>query len=110
MNHTVTVVLIKSTFPGLGTEDSDRSPTIRNRRGSQKTESVSQVGDMCREVLQIANHINATTSNTASDYDTISPIQPLSGEPGQAPVERLREEQFSAVERLREEQFSAVER
>ena len=40
---------------------------------------------MCREVLQIANHINATTSNTASDYDTISPTQPLSGEPGQAP-------------------------
>ncbi|MDT5133242.1 MAG: hypothetical protein QOE41_2553, partial [Mycobacterium sp.] len=45
----------------------------------KKPESVSQIGDMCREVLQIANHINATTSNAASDYDTICPTQQLSG-------------------------------
>jgi hypothetical protein len=87
MNHTVTVVLIKLTFPGLGTEDGLGQITDNTQPTwiSKKTESVSQIGDMCREVLQIANHIHATTSNAASDYDTISPTQPLSGEPGQAP-------------------------
>jgi hypothetical protein len=63
----------------------------------KKTESVRQIDDMCREVIQIANHINATTSNAASGYDTINPTQPLSGGPGQAPRRVLIQQLASAA-------------